>query len=52
MKGVTAPPDQDDVILWPCGEWCYRYELEEFNHKSDDYEVIAFGSQRWFLESA
>ena len=27
----------EDVIMWPCGTWCYRYELYEYNHKSDDY---------------
>lgn len=36
----------DDVIVWPCGTWCYRYELAEFSHKSDDYEVLPDGSER------
>ena len=34
----------DDVILWPDDTWCYRHELAEFNHKSDDYEVLAVGT--------
>ena len=38
--------DPDDVILWPCGTWCYREELAEFTHKSDDYEQIPAGSLR------
>ena len=38
--------DPNDVILWPCGTWCYREELHEFGHKSDDYEVIPAGSIR------
>ena len=32
----------DDLIIWPCGEWCFRSELHQFNHKSDDYEVISY----------
>ena len=36
----------NDVILWPCGTWCYREELADFTHKSDDYEQIPAGSLR------
>lgn len=36
----------NDVIIWPCGTWCYREELHEFTHKSDDYEQIPGGSMR------
>ena len=32
--------DIEDVILWPDGSWCYRYELYEMKHKSDEYIVI------------
>ena len=38
--------DPNDVILWPCGTWCYREELHAFTHKSDDYEQIPAGSLR------
>lgn len=41
---MTALLDPDDVILWPDDTWCYRHELAEFNHKSDDYEVLAVGT--------
>jgi len=37
--------DIEDIILWPCGEWCYRYELEEMTHKSDDYQIIKYGTE-------
>lgn len=37
-------PCSDDVILWPCGAWCLREELPEYTHKSDDYEVIYYGT--------
>ena len=32
--------DDEDVILWPDGYWCFRFELEEHPHRSDDYRVI------------
>jgi hypothetical protein len=38
-------------MLWPDGTWCYRHELSEMNHMSDDYEIIAFGSSK-YLELA
>ena len=37
--------DIEDVILRPCGDWCYRYELEEMTHKSDDYQIIKYGTE-------
>ena len=44
---MTGP---NDVILWPCGTWCYREELADFTHKSDDYEVLPANSTRaWVL---
>lgn len=41
------PIDNEDLLLWPCGTWCYRHELPEMTHKSDDYEVIPFGTARY-----
>lgn len=43
----ARPPSSLDVILWPCGTWCYRDEIHEYTHKSDDYEVLPDGSARW-----
>jgi len=38
----------EDVMLWPCGTWCYREDLHEFlTFKSDDFEIIRFGTPRW-----
>lgn len=34
----------NDLITWPCGTQCYRHELHEFSHKSDDYEVTKAAS--------
>lgn len=35
------PLNPDDLIIWPCGTWCHRHELEDYSHKSDDYETIS-----------
>ncbi len=37
----------EDVFLWPDGDWCYRDEYEGMTHKSDDFEVVLYGSPRW-----
>jgi hypothetical protein len=39
--------NNEDTCLWADGTWCYRYELHEMSHMSDDYEVIAFGTARY-----
>jgi hypothetical protein len=31
----------DDILRWPDGTTCHRYELPEFSHMSDDFEVLA-----------
>lgn len=49
-------PDSEDILLWPDDmtgpTWCYRYELGEMSHMSDDFEVLPFESDRHreFLE--
>lgn len=25
------------ICYWPDGTWCYRHELEQMTHMSDDY---------------
>lgn len=37
--------DIEDIILWPDDMWCYRYELAEMTHKSDDYLIIKYGTK-------
>lgn len=37
----------DDLIIWPCGTQCFRSEVAEHTHMSDDYEVVSFGSVRY-----
>lgn len=36
----------DDILMWADGTWCFRYELSQMNHLSDDFEVIPFDSER------
>lgn len=45
---MTRPHDIEDVFLWPDGSWCYREEVEEYSHKSDDYKVLYFGTDEWY----
>lgn len=37
----------DDFVVWPCGTWCYRSELPQMIHKSDDFEIIPAFSDDW-----
>lgn len=37
----------EDIMLWPDGTWCYRDEVAEFTHMSDDYEVVEAFTDRW-----
>ena len=39
--------ETEDVILWSDGTWCYRHELVEYGHMSDDYIVIEYGTTSW-----
>lgn len=40
--------DLEDLIVWPDDTWCYRYELYDFKHKSDDYKVLYFETDEYF----
>ena len=35
-----------DVMRWPDGMWCFREDLHEYGHMSDDYEVMPEGSEK------
>lgn len=41
---MTQKDDPEDIILWPDGGWCYRHELPQFSYRSDDYQVIYWGT--------
>ena len=47
MTTMTKQTDLEDLILWPDGTWCYRYELYEMNHMGDDYEVLSYDSDEY-----
>lgn len=29
-----------DIYVWPDKEWCYDWELADYSHKSDDYQIL------------
>lgn len=41
---TIRPANPEDILRWPDGTTCYRYELQFFQHLSDDYEVIPLES--------
>jgi hypothetical protein len=41
--------NNEDMVMWPDSTWCFRHELNQFTHKSDDYYIIPFGSCEWHL---
>lgn len=47
MKTCKYTADLEDIILWPDGSYCYRYELQGYSHKSDDYLVYNFGTKEY-----
>jgi hypothetical protein len=49
---TTKIPDtsSEDIIRWPDGSWCFRYELPQYLYKSDDYEVVPFGAADWWAQ--
>jgi len=47
QKEDTKTTDLEDIFVWGCGTWCYRYEAHQMNHKSDDYEVLYFGTDSY-----
>jgi hypothetical protein len=33
--------EKDIVMIWPDGIWCYGSEHNEYDWKSDDFEVVS-----------
>ena len=44
---MTSEMHIEDIMVWPCGSWCYRCELPEMTHMSDDYKVIHAFTPEW-----
>lgn len=48
LRYVTDDDESDElepkgeivVLYWPNGTWCYRWELEQMSHMSDDYTEV------------
>ena len=40
--------DLDNLIVWPDGTTCFADDLKEFSYKSDDYEVVEFGTPEYY----
>jgi hypothetical protein len=43
----VSPAPEIDILMWADYEWCYREDIAEMNHRSDDYRVIVTGSPEW-----
>lgn len=41
----------EDIFVWADGSWCYRYEIHEYGHKSDDYEVLWYNTKEHLIFS-
>lgn len=37
----------DDIFVWPDGTWCYRDELEQVSHMSDDTTVLVYNTNEY-----
>lgn len=37
----------EDILVWPNGDWCYRYQHAEMSHLSDDYDILWAESPGW-----
>lgn len=46
---LIRKPRPDDLVVWPDGTTCFYSELAEFQWKSDDYEIVVEGTDRWAL---
>ena len=46
----------DDIMVWSDdmlgATWCYRHELEEMSHMSDDYTTLYLDSEDWLKHEA
>jgi hypothetical protein len=47
MNEPIQPASNEDLYVWPDGAMCYREEIGQMTHKSDDYEVVPLGTPRW-----
>lgn len=39
--------NEEDILLWPDGSWCFYSNLDECSWMDDNFEVIPAHSSRW-----
>jgi len=42
------PNCSQDILLWPCGTWCYREDSHAYGHLSDDYKILRCETTAWY----
>ncbi|QSI78627.1 hypothetical protein [Niveibacterium microcysteis] len=42
-------PDEDDVLVWPDGFWCFRAENSAEFLRSNDFREVRCGTAEWKL---
>ena len=47
MSEFVPVSHPDDILIWPDGSSCFRSELHQMTHLSDDYVVLRHGSVMW-----
>jgi hypothetical protein len=40
-------PSGCDILVWADNTWCYRSELSEMSHMSDDYDILYIGTDEY-----
>ena len=38
---------EEDILLWPDGFWCFRFELRDGINRDSQYRVVPYESDRW-----
>lgn len=47
MDMTELQTDLEDLIVWPDGTNCFRYELHEMTHMSDDFLIYYYGTESY-----
>ena len=38
---------EEDILLWPDGFWCFRFELRDGFKRDYQYRVVQYQSEQW-----
>lgn len=44
---VIRPACGDDLVVWPDGSHCFFSELAEHMDRSDDFQILVFGTDEY-----